>query len=128
MVLSFIQSPIQTGYYGRLLVPLLSPARANATWILCDDDVLFGRRFFENMQRVVREGHVGVRNGRFIRKDLNEHISAATFHGTNSWKTTVQVRVHTFPSTLAPPRATILTSMHTHTDASTRVLTAAGDI
>jgi hypothetical protein len=53
--LSFIPAGIETGYFGRFLAPLLSPASSNGYFIVLDDDVLFGKRYFENMLRVVDE-------------------------------------------------------------------------
>jgi hypothetical protein len=38
-----------------------------------DDDIIFGNRYFENMLRVVSEGHLATRNGRFLDGDLNEY-------------------------------------------------------
>ena len=66
IILSHIQSPIETGYYGRFLVPLTSHVTNNAFFIICDDDVIWGDRYFENMLRLVNEGSLATRNGRII--------------------------------------------------------------
>ena len=70
--ISFIQSPIETGYFGRFIIPLTSSVRGNSYFIICDDDVIWGRRYFENMIRVVSEGSLATRNGRIISKNFNE--------------------------------------------------------
>ena len=64
--LTYIQSPIETGYYGRFIVPLISPTTNNAKFIICDDDIIWGDNYFENMFRVVDEGSLATRNGRII--------------------------------------------------------------
>ena len=38
----------------------------NAYFIICDDDVVWGDRYFENLLRVVDEGFLATRNGRII--------------------------------------------------------------
>ena len=70
--LSFIQSPIETGYFGRFLIPLISSVSSNSYFIICDDDVIWGNRYFENMIRVVDDGFLATRNGRIITKDYKE--------------------------------------------------------
>ena len=66
IIITHIQSPIETGYYGRFLIPLTSQMAKNASFIICDDDVVWGDRYFENMLRVVAEGYLATRNGRII--------------------------------------------------------------
>ncbi|OHT15973.1 hypothetical protein TRFO_42165 [Tritrichomonas foetus] len=64
--IDFIKSPIETGYYGRFLVPLVYKTYSPSYFIICDDDVIWGNKYFENMIRVVNEGSLATRNGRFI--------------------------------------------------------------
>ena len=66
IVLTHIQSPIETGYYGRFLIPLTSFVQSNSYFIICDDDVIWGDRYFENMIRVVNSGSLATRNGRIV--------------------------------------------------------------
>jgi len=63
---------IETGYYGRFLSPLLVTASDDAKFIILDDDILFGRRYFENMFRVVENGSLATRNGRFLGEGMRE--------------------------------------------------------
>jgi UDP-N-acetylglucosamine 2-epimerase len=72
--ITFIQSPFETGYFGRFLAPLTSLVKENAYFIICDDDVIWGDRYFENMIRVVNEGSLATRNGRLIDDNFNEFI------------------------------------------------------
>lgn len=74
VVISFIQSPIETGYFGRFIVPLTSSVRDNSYFIICDDDIIWGKRYFENMIRVVNEGSLATRNGRIISENFMEKI------------------------------------------------------
>ena len=75
--LTLIKSPIETGYYGRFLSPLTSPVTSNAYFIICDDDVVWGDRYFENMLRVVDEGYLATRNGRILDINYNEITPAS---------------------------------------------------
>ena len=84
--ISFIQSPIETGYYGRFVIPLTSSVRSNSYFIICDDDILWGRRYFENMLRVVDEGSLATRNGRILNVDFTTIIQA-----TKAFQFNVQV-------------------------------------
>jgi len=68
VTLTYIKSPIETGYFGRFLIPLISQVDNNAFFIICDDDVIWGDRYFENMLRVVQEGSLATRNGRIINR------------------------------------------------------------
>ena len=68
--INYIQSPIETGYFGRFIIPLTSSVKRNSYFIICDDDVIWGRRYFENMIRVVDEGSLATRNGRIIQKNF----------------------------------------------------------
>ena len=72
VIITFIKSPIETGYFGRFIAPLISPVNNNAYFIICDDDVIWGDRYFENMIRVVNEGFLATRNGRLINKEYQE--------------------------------------------------------
>ena len=67
VVISFIHSPIETGYYGRFIAPLTSSVNDNSYFFICDDDIIWGNKFFENMARVVNDGFLATRNGRIIR-------------------------------------------------------------
>ena len=73
--ITFIQSPIETGYYGRFIVPLTSQIRNDSYFFICDDDMVWGNRYFENMARVVNEGYLCTSNGRII---------TPYFHSTNA--------------------------------------------
>jgi len=66
-------SKVETGYYGRFLGPLLVQSSADSSFILLDDDIILGNRYFENMLRVVSEGHLATRNGRFLDRETNEY-------------------------------------------------------
>ena len=70
--ITFIQSPIETGYFGRMLVPLTSSVKDDTYFFICDDDVIWGNRYFENMIRVVNEGFLAVRTGRIVKADFRE--------------------------------------------------------
>ena len=72
VMITFIKSPLETGYFGRFISPLISPVTNNAYFIVCDDDVIWGDRYFENMIRVVNEGFLATRNGRLINKEYKE--------------------------------------------------------
>ena len=84
--ISFIQSPIETGYFGRFIIPLTSSVRSNSYFIICDDDIIWGKRYFENMLRVVDEGSLATRNGRIINKNFIEFSPAS-----KAWKKNIQV-------------------------------------
>ena len=75
--ISFIHSPFETGYYGRFLIPLTSSVRSNSYFIICDDDVIWGRRYFENMLRVVDEGSLATRNGRILNENFTTIVQAS---------------------------------------------------
>ena len=77
--ISHIHSPIETGYFGRFLSPLTSSVTSNAFFIICDDDMIWGDRYFENMIRVVEEGSLATRNGRLITKTLFEISPVSKF-------------------------------------------------
>jgi hypothetical protein len=64
VVVTHINSPIPTGYFGRFLAPLLSNVRDNGYFVVCDDDVLFGSKYLENMLRMVDDGYLALRYGR----------------------------------------------------------------
>lgn len=70
--LTFIQSPIETGYFGRFLIPMTLCVTNDAYFIICDDDVIWGDRYFENMIRFVDEGYLATRNRRIVDKNFNE--------------------------------------------------------
>ena len=70
--INFIQSPIETGYFGRFIIPLTSKIRDDSYFIICDDDIIWGSKYFENMIRVVNEGSLATRNGRIITKKYEE--------------------------------------------------------
>eukprot|EP00727_Mastigamoeba_balamuthi_P000133 m51a1_g10116 hypothetical protein (870) ;mRNA; r:28985-31594 len=61
-----VHSAIETGYYGRFLAPFLARTWPGARWVVCDDDVIWGDRYFENLLRVVDEGSLAVRVGRYV--------------------------------------------------------------
>lgn len=64
--LDYIKSPISTGYFGRFLVPLISDVRSDTYFLICDDDVLFGSHYLENMLRVIDGGSLAGRIGRMV--------------------------------------------------------------
>ena len=72
VTITFIKSPIETGYFGRFISPLIFPVTSDAYFIVCDDDVIWGNRYFENMIRVVNEGFLATRNGRIIDENFKE--------------------------------------------------------
>ena len=74
--ITFIKSPIETGYFGRFIIPLTSSIRSNSYFFICDDDVIWGNRYFENMIRVVNEGSLATRNGRIIDENFDERMEA----------------------------------------------------
>ena len=76
--ITFIQSPIETGYFGRFIIPLISTIRNDSYFFICDDDVIWGNRYFENMIRVVNEGSLATRNGRIIDTNFIENIEINT--------------------------------------------------
>lgn len=76
--ITFIQTPIETGYFGRFIIPLTSSVNDNTYFIICDDDVIWGNRYFENMIRVVNEGSLATRNGRIITENFGEATKAYT--------------------------------------------------
>ena len=84
--ITFIKSPIETGYFGRFIIPLISTVTHNSYFIICDDDVIWGDRYFENMIRVVNEGSLATRNGRIITKNYEEFSPVE-----NAWKEKIQV-------------------------------------
>ena len=61
-----IQSVLETGYFGRFLVPLSVPTEVDAYFVIQDDDVLFGRRYYENMIRLVDAGYLASRICRML--------------------------------------------------------------
>jgi UDP-N-acetylglucosamine 2-epimerase (non-hydrolysing) len=75
--ITFIQSPIETGYFGRFIIPLISSVRNNSYFFICDDDVIWGNRYFENMIRVVNEGSLATRNGRIIDINFKENTEVS---------------------------------------------------
>lgn len=85
-ILTFkIQSLYETGYYGRFLVPLTFH-NSNSYFIICDDDVIFGSEYFENMLRVVDNGNLATRNGRFIDINSQEIIADKFIRGFITWE------------------------------------------
>ena len=75
--LNVIKSPIETGYFGRFISPLTASITNDSYFIICDDDVIWGDRYFENMLRVVDEGYLATRNGRIIDKSFKELITTS---------------------------------------------------
>ena len=83
VVITFIQSPIETGYFGRFIVPLTSSVRSDSYFIICDDDIIWGKRYFENMIRVVNEGFLCTRNGRIITENYETISEVYKYGGLN---------------------------------------------
>ena len=67
-----VASKLETGYYGRFLSPLAVDTNQDANFIVLDDDIIFGKRYFENMLRVVQNGYLATRNGRFVNEESNK--------------------------------------------------------
>lgn len=65
----FIHSSVETGYFGRFIVPLTAHVSDDAYFVVTDDDLLWGPRYLENMLRVVDDGYLATRNGRFVNSD-----------------------------------------------------------
>ena len=80
--ITFIKSPIETGYFGRFIIPLTSQVRSDSYFLVCDDDIIWGNRYFENMIRVVNEGSLATRNGRIITKKYQETYGFNTKKGS----------------------------------------------
>lgn len=78
--ITFIKSPIETGCFGRFLSPLTSPVTSNSYFIICDDDIIWGDRYFENMLRVVDEGYLATSNGRLINENYEEFFPPPVFN------------------------------------------------
>lgn len=74
----FIHSTIETGFYGRFLGPLVSYTTENSYFIIVDDDVIWGKKYFENMIRVVDSGSLAVRMGRLINTKSKEICAETT--------------------------------------------------
>ena len=85
--ITFIQSPIETGYFGRFLIPLTSKVESSTYFFICDDDVIWGNRYFENMLRIVNEGFLATRNGRIIMDTDGRYITPAKL----AWRKNIQV-------------------------------------
>lgn len=71
---TYIHSTIETGFYGRFLAPLVSYTTENSYFIIVDDDVMWGDKYFENMIRVVNSNSLAVRMGRLINRNYVEII------------------------------------------------------
>jgi len=73
--LYYMNSVVETGYYGRFAVPLTARGSLTAKyWGVFDDDVIFGSRYLENAFRVNDEGYFCTRNGRLVEPDGSETI------------------------------------------------------
>ena len=71
--LTHVHSPVATGYYGRFLAPFSVTVQPGAYFVICDDDVVFGTRYLENMVRVADGGALAVRVGRFLGNMTDDH-------------------------------------------------------
>ena len=91
--ITYVHSPMATGYYGRFLAPLLSDVRPDGYFVVCDDDVIFGTKYLENMARVVDAGSLAVRVGRFLGQvtqggeGYTEHMGVSV----NGWQIGIQI-------------------------------------
>ena len=74
--ITYIQASFETGYYGRFIIPLTSSVGSNSYFFICDDDIIWGKRYFENMLRVVNEGFLCTSNGRIITKNFKTNSGA----------------------------------------------------
>ena len=86
VALTYIQSPIETGYFGRFIIPLTSSVSSDSYFFICDDDIIWGNKYFENMIRVVDGGALATRNGRIIKKNYIE-----TSQVYKAWNKNIQV-------------------------------------
>ena len=84
VVINFIHSPIETGYFGRFLAPLTSSVYDNSYFFICDDDIVWGRRYFDNMARVINEGYLATRNGRIIAENYHTYSIIKSNQGKNN--------------------------------------------
>ena len=84
--ITFINSPFETGYFGRFLTPLTSSVTNNAYFIICDDDIIWGDRYFENLLRVVDNGYLATRNGRILDENFKGFSPVS-----NAWTPNTQV-------------------------------------
>lgn len=92
--LTHVHSKIQTGYYGRFIAPLLSFVQKDGYFIVCDDDVIFGKRYLENMLRVVDAGMLATRNGRFIPSGGGRaHAGSSSRGWREGWQVTFETDV-----------------------------------
>lgn len=83
VLVTHVHSALATGYFGRFLAPLLSNVRKDSYWLVADDDVIWGAHYITNMLRVVDEGRLAVRVGRFVYSDgpqWQEH-AGSTYRG-----------------------------------------------
>lgn len=85
ILVDIIQSTYETGYYGRFLVPLTFH-NSDSYFIICDDDVIIGSQYFENMLRVVDNGCLATRNGRFIDCNGIEITADEYYKGFITWE------------------------------------------
>lgn len=69
--LTYVHTEIETGYFGRFLMPLAIDTCPGAYWFVNDDDVLFGPHYYDNMIRVVNDGFLCGRVGRVLDSDQN---------------------------------------------------------
>ena len=70
--LLYIHSIIESGYFGRFLAPLSVEYCPDSYFIINDDDIMFGSKYYENMIRVVNEGSLCTQNGRVFNWKNNE--------------------------------------------------------
>ena len=92
--LTHIHSKVATGYFGRFIAPLISYVRKDGYFVVCDDDVNFGKRYLQNMFRVVDAGMLATRNGRFIPQGGGmAHGGSSTREGGEGWQVTFETDV-----------------------------------
>eukprot|EP00285_Hemiselmis_virescens_P014177 CAMPEP_0173381060 /NCGR_PEP_ID=MMETSP1356-20130122/3557_1 /TAXON_ID=77927 ORGANISM="Hemiselmis virescens, Strain PCC157" /NCGR_SAMPLE_ID=MMETSP1356 /ASSEMBLY_ACC=CAM_ASM_000847 /LENGTH=478 /DNA_ID=CAMNT_0014334803 /DNA_START=222 /DNA_END=1655 /DNA_ORIENTATION=- len=87
VVVTFVPSSVETGYYGRFLAPFLVDVKDHAYFWVFDDDVIFGNRYLANCMRVIDTGNLAVRNGRYM---VGKHEGLGLV-GEQGWKDKWQV-------------------------------------
>ena len=81
-----VHSTLESGYYGRFLAPLMADSDGETVWILHDDDILFGSRYYENIFRVVEAGFLATRNCRMIGERGEEVLPAMKTDWFVTWE------------------------------------------
>ena len=70
--ITFIKSPIEIGYFGHFIAPLITPVTMEANFIIYKDNSILGDKYFENMIRVVDEGFLATKKGKLLNTNYLE--------------------------------------------------------